>query len=176
MKQIISKKVLAWGGGLLNDEIFRKIKEDLDGRSYPGGPYSKKKDSGIETTKLTDIPVTWAGAGRDIGVESEWIGNPEQNIDPTSHNQEDIELGYDGRANDETGPGNTRIPPDTSHQTVELLSDNPLTISNLFRPDTMDRDKGAKVRSHLDAVYNKKPVRMDSRIHGVDQLVKRRMK
>lgn len=162
MQQIRSKQVIAWGQGLIDEEIFRKVREELDGRTYRGGPYSKKKDTGIENTKITgEAPVAGFGAGRDIGVESEWVQSPQKNLDPTSGYDKDVELGYGGRANDETGPGNTRIQPETSPQVTELLSDNPTTINSLFRPDTTDRDKGTftKTRQYLEKLYNTVPVR-----------------
>ena len=167
MKKITSKQVLAWGDGLIHDYLFEVIKDRMSGRWRKGGPYSRRKGSGIDDSKITQVPVT-PGGQREIDIEKE--KNPANPPKPGSSYDKDIEVGYDGQANDETGPGHKREPPITDSKTVELLTDDPTTINGLFHPSTTDRDKGtlSKTRTHLQSVYNKQPINVKR--YNVDSL------
>lgn len=170
--KIISKE--AWNRGitLIDEEFSRQIEKALKGPRFQGDEYSKKKQVGIEPTKLTDIPQTGFGSAERDPSFSE-----ERKLDPTSGYIQDQEAGYDGRASDEVAPGQTRKLPETSPETTQIMVDDPLTINQLFRSESADKDKGSsqRVRQHLNTMYNEEPVRLKSKVHEVDELAKRRM-
>jgi len=157
MQVISNKKVLAWQDMLVND-FFRRVREKLNHPGAKGTEYSTKEEHGIEDTKITQIPVTGFGSTRERDILSE--NNPANPPDPGSGYDKDVELG-DGRANDETGPGNSKVTPETDPEITQIIFENPITISNLFHAESDELDSGSRF---LRSLYNKEPVRWKHKI------------
>lgn len=106
MKLIISKNIIALtpGGGLLEDEHFRNIRE----RIFNENRYRQTEDTGNYNTKKTVVTAPGMGSndrGHNPGAGM-GLGR-----DPEESKNRSLSSGYnDGEAaNDETGPGNTPV-------------------------------------------------------------------
>jgi hypothetical protein len=167
-----SKQVVAWGEGLIHDYLLDVLKRRRV-RS-PGDEYSAKKEDNINDKK-THVPEVGLGnPTRDINHKRTPGDVPEM----TSGYLEEQELYGDAPADDEEKPGGGRRinpanePPAPDQKHISLLSDDPVTINNLFHSSTQDRDRKPSPRTKklLESLYNTTPVRFKHRSFSVDAL------
>lgn len=144
MRKIISKKIEALypGGQLLQDEYFRSIREKIFNKDR----YKRKEDSGIHDNKKTIIETPGLGSndrGHNPGAGMGLGRDENESKDRT------LSSGYnDGeRADDETGPGNTKVAPD------------PYYASDVFNELFLDlklksQGKNDSIRGHLKKILD----------------------
>lgn len=140
MRNVVSKQVVALypGGGLLQDDFFRKLK--------PNDPYyQRKEDDGLPRKTFFDSSI---GMGSNDRKDNPFVGQHVSRDD--GDYQPGLTSGYgEGPANDETGPGNKTEPtsPYYSAEMNESILD--LTLSN---PDK------ARIRESLKAIREQSQV------------------
>lgn len=144
MKRVISKQITAlWpGGGLLQDQYFRDIRERLNWSDR----YTQKEDTGIENTKKTVIPQTGFGSN-DRGHNSGAGGGLGR--DQNESNDNSLSSGYNNgeAAQDETGPGQT-VQQNDPYYTSDVF--NELFMDLKLKGET-DKDR---VKKNLHKILN----------------------
>lgn len=157
MRQIINKKVLAFNSGsdLLTRNFFDRIRE----RAFNHDPYSTQEESGIERNKKTVIKSPGMGSndrGHNSGAGS-GLGRDENESSDNS-----LSSGYNdgGRADDETGPGNTSIIPNPYHavDTNEVFLDL----------DIKGQGYDESIPGHYKRILKQEPVKLPRR-YNVDK-------
>lgn len=142
MKRIISKKIVAFQGNLLDEDHFKRIRE----RMFNTDPNDTKEESGIPSYKKTVITAPGMGtndrapnAGTGMGLGR----------DSNESADKSLSSGYNdgGQADDETNPGGGSNP----YYTVET--------NELFMDLKMKGD-GQKdaVAKHLNRMLSRNPV------------------
>lgn len=166
MKKIISRTVIALSPGtrLIDDEIFRRIREgppffNVDEK------YDQQEDTGGQPRpKKTVIPVTGVGSNDRQHNPGAGMGDDREKKE---HKPGGVGSGYnDGEAaNDETGPGNTPTIPDPYYASDvfnELFMDLSLKGGN--------RDYRQNVHNNLNVIRRSDPIMPKSRRYDVDTM------
>lgn len=143
MIRIISKKVLALypGGGLLQDDFFKKIRQQ--------DPYDQKEDTGIYNRKKNTLDDDDAGFGSNTRRDNP-VGQTHPDQDGTSPPGATSYNMDGGPPNDETGPGNS---PEGSNPYYTVDTNEHFMDIDKFTNKNRDR-----IHNNLQQVLKGKPL------------------